>query len=544
MIKTSIDERKYRVIRLANNLEVLLVSDPNTSTCAASMAVGVGSYHDNDIYGLAHFFEHMLFLVIIQLKQGSKSYPSPTIFSDHLSSYFGSTNAFTEDQKTVYYFDIAKQGYDQALMIFSRIFAEPLLDLNLMKKEIDAVNSEHEKNINQDNWRQMQLIKHLSNPNHPFSKFSTGSHKTLRSVNQTVLHKRILEFYDKYYTPSNMKLTVLGHQEIEVLQDLVTKIFSDIRKDLPKDKNVMTYGKVPSKENPFFKSNLGKIIWFKKLTSTITLDLVFNIEELITKYRTKPENYFAYFMKYEGLNSLVSLLKEKNYATKIDSDSITYSTQFSQFAISLSLTDIGLKNVREVISLAFFYINKIKENGVNNEIFNETKNINEIKFKFLEKKSRYGSYMSSLSSNMFDYDYQDIMYGDYRQNHLNQTVIMDFLNSLSVENSLIFIGSKNRLKHSLEKDLFGANPVEKTENWYGTKYMEHSFNEQILNNFPMNKTESARLSLRFKNHFITKETSSLYCDGREQCYDSSHVIIPNLFYEDKHMKIYAKVNIC
>jgi secreted Zn-dependent insulinase-like peptidase len=67
MIKTSIDERKYRVIRLANNLEVLLVSDPNTSTCAASMAVGVGSYHDSDIYGLAHFFEHMLFLVNLSL---------------------------------------------------------------------------------------------------------------------------------------------------------------------------------------------------------------------------------------------------------------------------------------------------------------------------------------------------------------------------------------------------------------------------------------------------------------------------------------------
>ena len=42
---------------------MLLVSDPNTLTCAASMAVGVGSYHDSDIYGLAHFFEHMLFLV-------------------------------------------------------------------------------------------------------------------------------------------------------------------------------------------------------------------------------------------------------------------------------------------------------------------------------------------------------------------------------------------------------------------------------------------------------------------------------------------------
>ena len=64
MIKPVVDERVYRVIRLSNGLEVLLVSDASTSTCAASMAVGVGSYYDGEIYGLAHFFEHMLFLVI------------------------------------------------------------------------------------------------------------------------------------------------------------------------------------------------------------------------------------------------------------------------------------------------------------------------------------------------------------------------------------------------------------------------------------------------------------------------------------------------
>jgi hypothetical protein len=145
---------------------------------------------------------------------------------------------------------------------------------------------------------------------------------------------------------------------------------------------------------------------------------------------------------------------------------------------------------------------------------------------------------------MFDYDYEDIMFGDYRQNHLNQTVIMDFLNSLTVENSLIFIGSKNRLEHDLEKDLFGSHPVERTEGWYGTKYIENIINEQRMNNFPLNKSESSQLSLRLKNHFITKETSSLYCDGREQCYDFTHVIVPNLFYQDKHMKIYAKVYIC
>ena len=64
VIKPRVDERKYRVIRLANNLEALLISDAKSSTCAASMSVGVGSFYDDkNINGLAHLFEHMLFLV-------------------------------------------------------------------------------------------------------------------------------------------------------------------------------------------------------------------------------------------------------------------------------------------------------------------------------------------------------------------------------------------------------------------------------------------------------------------------------------------------
>ena len=81
VIKPNIDERKYRVIQLVNKLEVLLISDEKSTTSAASMAVGVGSFYDKDINGLAHFFEHMLFLVKFKNKNLGKQ-----IFS--FSEYF------------------------------------------------------------------------------------------------------------------------------------------------------------------------------------------------------------------------------------------------------------------------------------------------------------------------------------------------------------------------------------------------------------------------------------------------------------------------
>lgn len=56
----SLDDRTYRVIRLPNRLEVLLVHDPQTDKASASMDVNVGSFSDeDDIPGMAHAVEHV-----------------------------------------------------------------------------------------------------------------------------------------------------------------------------------------------------------------------------------------------------------------------------------------------------------------------------------------------------------------------------------------------------------------------------------------------------------------------------------------------------
>jgi insulysin len=59
----SLDDRSYRVVRLPNQLEVLLVHDANTDKASAAMDVNVGSFSDpKDLEGLSHTVEHMLFM--------------------------------------------------------------------------------------------------------------------------------------------------------------------------------------------------------------------------------------------------------------------------------------------------------------------------------------------------------------------------------------------------------------------------------------------------------------------------------------------------
>lgn len=69
ILKSLSDKRLYKGLILENQLKCLLVSDPTTDRSAASMTVNTGSMQDPDeLPGLAHFCEHMLFM-------GSKKVP-------------------------------------------------------------------------------------------------------------------------------------------------------------------------------------------------------------------------------------------------------------------------------------------------------------------------------------------------------------------------------------------------------------------------------------------------------------------------------------
>ena len=59
----ALDDRSYRVIRLPNRLEALLVHDPDTDKAGAAVNVNVGSFSDaDDMPGMAHAVEHLLFM--------------------------------------------------------------------------------------------------------------------------------------------------------------------------------------------------------------------------------------------------------------------------------------------------------------------------------------------------------------------------------------------------------------------------------------------------------------------------------------------------
>lgn len=98
---------------------------------------------------------------------------------------------------------------------FAQFFISPLFDPSSIDREVEAVNSEYEGYLFQDEWRAFQLEKSTSDPQHPYSKFNVGSTESLKTTpQQRGIHIRqaLLDFYHTEYSSNRMSLAVLGNR--------------------------------------------------------------------------------------------------------------------------------------------------------------------------------------------------------------------------------------------------------------------------------------------------------------------------------------------
>lgn len=100
-----------------------------------------------------------------------------------------------------------------ALDRFAQFFLKPLFTESATDREVNAVDSEHVKNIPSDAWRLSQLEKSTANPEHPYSKFGTGNKETLDTIPKEKgiqVREELLKFHKQWYSANLMSLAVLG----------------------------------------------------------------------------------------------------------------------------------------------------------------------------------------------------------------------------------------------------------------------------------------------------------------------------------------------
>ncbi|KAH8049891.1 M16 peptidase-like protein [Aureococcus anophagefferens] len=158
--RPAVDRRRYRLVRLANGVEALLVSDGDADEAGARCPSRPAA--DDTRLGLAHFHEHMLFL-------GTRKYPDEDEYEAYLNAHGGGSNAWTADEETCYYLNVNAGALDGALDRLAQFFVDPLLSLDCVEREVKAVDSEYAMALQDDGWRMLSVLKATANGAHPES---------------------------------------------------------------------------------------------------------------------------------------------------------------------------------------------------------------------------------------------------------------------------------------------------------------------------------------------------------------------------------------
>ena len=475
VIKSPADDRDYRYLTLENGLKVLLISDPETDKAAAAVDVNAGSYQEpGDRLGLAHFLEHMLFM-------GTEKYPDVDSYAEFIRANGGSSNAYTADVRTNYYFDINSNQLQPALDRLAQFFIAPKLDPSYVEREKNAVDSEYRLHAREDNWRQFTALNATSNPQHPKSRFNIGSLDTLND-NDGQLWQSLKQFYDKYYVATNMSLVVYGKESLNTLEQWVNESFGAVRAGAKPD---LTISKAP-----YTADQLQVRINIEPLKDTRILSLSFPMPSTQPHYASKPLGYLSRVIGFEGKGSLHSLLKQRGLIDSLSAYGSDLPNEYSEFTIRMELTPKGLNHVDEITAIVFDYLDLIRKEGLQEWLYDESKQITDLAFRYQEDRSPQQT-VSGLASRIHYLPPKHLLKANYLYESYDPYLIMEYLDRMTVSNLRQVV-------------IAGNQKTDRIEPFFGTKYSIQPLSDKLVQRLKTPKVHQG-LAIAGRNPFIAEQ---------------------------------------
>ncbi|MCB1843248.1 MAG: insulinase family protein [Halioglobus sp.] len=472
------DKYGYRLLTLPNELEVLLISAPDSPKAAASLAVMVGS-GDNPPGrgGLAHFLEHMLFL-------GTDKYPDAAEYEEYITEHGGMRNAYTSFDHTNYFFDINAEHLPEALDRFAQFFISPRFDAVYVDREKQAVEAEYQMGLKSDGRRNLDVLQEVMNPQHPYSQFSVGSLETLADREDASIRDELISFYNTHYSANIMRLAVLGNESLDELEALVTPMFSEV------PNKAFTHEDI---EAPLFDpQSLPKLVQVQPLATLRELEVAFPIPDYRDAYRAKPVSYIGNLVGHEGAGSLLSLLKSEGLAESQGAGGALAWRGGSLFSVNISLTEKGAAQHDRVLQLVFAYLDMLREKGPQDWLYEEQSQLADLSFRFREPGNP-ASYVTALANGMHYYEPRDVLRGAYMMSDYDQAMLADLMGYLRPDNALVMFSD-------------AAAETDTVSRYYATPYSQAPLDTTATSAAP-DDPGVAQLQLPPPNEFIAEDLS-------------------------------------
>lgn len=250
----------YEKFTLPNGLEVVFHIDRSDPVVAVALTAHVGSAREKaGRTGFAHLFEHLLFLESENLGKGGL---------DAMSARIGGSgaNGSTNRDRTNYFQTVPKDALEK--MIWAEAdklgwFINTVTDA-VLAKEKQVVKNEKRQGVDNAPYGHTEYVidHYMCAADHPYSWNVIGS---LQDLDNATLAD-VKEFFNRWYVPNNVTLTIAGDFDTRQARQWVEKYFGEIKrgeeiKPMQKRSCMLTATKKLYHEDNFAKLPELNIAW-------------------------------------------------------------------------------------------------------------------------------------------------------------------------------------------------------------------------------------------------------------------------------------------
>ncbi len=197
------------VHQLSNGLTIVAEQLP-VDAVNLNVWFNVGSANESDqINGMAHFLEHMVFKGTPQLDMGE--------FERQIEQRGAVTNAATSQDYTHYYITTAPQDFAELAPLQLDVVFNPTIPDEAFERERFVVLEEIRRSEDNPGRRSFRRAMETAFERLPYRRPVLGP----ASVIEQVTPEQMRQFHDSYYQPSSATVAVVGNLPVEQLIDIV-----------------------------------------------------------------------------------------------------------------------------------------------------------------------------------------------------------------------------------------------------------------------------------------------------------------------------------
>jgi predicted Zn-dependent peptidase len=207
----------YKQTTLKNGVRLVTTYMPAMRSASIAFFFATGSrYEKDDVVGISHFIEHMLF-------KGSRRYPSARLISEAIEGVGGNFNGCTGKEMTSYTARVPSEYVSVVMNVLADMVRYPLFDPAEVEKERAVIVEE--LSATQDDpqeWVSL-LIDETMWPSLPLGRDDAGS---IDSVMQ-LQRQQMLDYLNTYYRPNSLVISIAGNIDHQQIIQLTEELFQD-----------------------------------------------------------------------------------------------------------------------------------------------------------------------------------------------------------------------------------------------------------------------------------------------------------------------------